>query len=106
MLRVVHRILVLVVLVLVVFCWNVPTSEAQVFANPPQAPDSNEPTRFAAGISFIVSQPKEEFRRNVGNGIGIGGTLNYHLDRAGWVNLRFDPSWLRYGHESKLECAP
>ena len=101
MLRVVHRILVLVVLVLVTFCWNVPTSKAQVFANSSQAPNANEPTRFAAGFSFIVSQPKEEFRRNVGNGIGIGGTLNYHLDRAGWVNLRFDPSWLRYGHESK-----
>ena len=97
-LRIIHCILVLV---LVACCWSVPTSGAQVLVNPSQASDSSAPTRFAAGVSFIVSQPKEEFRRNVGNGIGIGGTINYHLDPAGWVNLRFDPSWLRYGHETK-----
>ncbi len=100
MLRLALRILVLV---LVAFCWSIPTSKTQAFANPPQAADSREDTRtpFAVGISFIVSQPKEEFRRNVDNGIGIGGTLNYHMDRAGWINLRFDPSFIIYGHERK-----
>ena len=100
MLRLALRTLVLA---LAALCWSITPSQAQVFASPAQDPDSSEDalTPFAAGVSFLVSQPKEEFRRNVGNGIGIGGTLNYYLDRAGWVSLRFDPSFLIYGRERK-----
>ena len=56
-------------------------------------------TRFSVGGSFIVSQPKEEFRLNVGNGYGGNGTVMYHLLRSGLVNLRFDMSGVQYDSE-------
>jgi len=59
------------------------------------------PTRFTVGGSFIVSEPKEEFRQNVGNGYGGQGTVMYHLLRSGLVNLRFDLSGVEYDHEKK-----
>ena len=60
------------------------------------------PTRFTVGGSFIVSQPKEEFRENVGNGYGGQGTVMYHLLRSGLVNLRFDASGVVYDREKKV----
>jgi len=63
-----------------------------------QAPDS---TRFTVGGSFIISQPKEEFRENVGNGYGGGGSVMYHLLRSGLLSLRFDGSGVVYGKERK-----
>lgn len=59
------------------------------------------PTRFGVGIGFILSEPKEEFDDNVDLGYGVGAGFNYNIDRAGWLSLRFDSSWLRYGHETK-----
>src|SRR5687767_15240652 len=56
-------------------------------------------TRFSVGGSFIVSQPKEEFRLNVGNGYGGNGTVMYHVLRSGLVNLRFDISGVQYDSE-------
>lgn len=58
-------------------------------------------TRFTVGGSFIVSEPKEEFSQNVGNGYGGGGTVFYHLLRSGIVNLRMDISGVQYGNEKK-----
>ena len=57
------------------------------------------PTRFTVGGSFIVSQPKEEFGRNVGRGYGANATVMYHLLRSGLVNLRLDLSGVEYDHE-------
>ena len=57
------------------------------------------PTRFTVGGSFIVSQPKEEFGQNVGNGYGADATVMYHLLRSGFLNLRFDLSGVEYDHE-------
>ena len=57
------------------------------------------PTRFTVGGSFIVSQPKEEFGQNVGNGYGADATVMYHVLRSGFVNLRFDLSGVEYDHE-------
>lgn len=59
------------------------------------------PTRFGVGLGFIVSEPKEEFDDNVGVGFGAAGEFQYHIDRPGWVSIRFDGSWLQYGHETK-----
>lgn len=59
------------------------------------------PTRFTVGGSFIISQPKEEFRQNVGNGYGGGGTVLYHLVRSGLLSARFDISGVVYGRETK-----
>lgn len=60
-----------------------------------------EPTRFGVGAAFLVSEPKEEFSNNVGLGFGIGGGMQYRVDRTGWFSVRLDASWLRYGHETK-----
>lgn len=56
-------------------------------------------TRFTVGGSFIISQPKEEFSLNVGNGYGANGTVMYHLVRSGLVSLRFDFSGAQYDSE-------
>jgi hypothetical protein len=40
-------------------------------------------TRFTVGGAFIISQPKEEFSVNVGNGYGANGTVMYPLLRSG-----------------------
>lgn len=65
------------------------------------AQDSPPNTRFGFGLDFMLSEPKEEFRNNVDNGFGGGGTLLYRLDRGGWLSARFDGNYLRYGKESK-----
>ena len=59
------------------------------------------PSRFDVGFNVMMSQPKEDFSRNVGTGWGGGGSLLYHIDRAGWLSLRFDGSGIQYGHEKK-----
>jgi hypothetical protein len=59
------------------------------------------PTRFSVGLGFVVSEPKEDFDDNVGVGFGGGGGFQYHFDRPGWFSVRFDGTFLRYGHETK-----
>jgi hypothetical protein len=63
-----------------------------------QIPDS---TRFTIAVAPALSQPKGEFRQNVGNGFGVEGAVLYHLDRPGFLSLRFDTSWVAYGHETR-----
>jgi hypothetical protein len=70
------------------------TANAQV-SNPSQS------TRFTVGIAPMLSQPRNEFRSNIGNGFGGAGSILYRLDRQGIFSLRFDPSWVEYGHEKK-----
>src|SRR3989442_14304163 len=60
-----------------------------------------EATRFTITAAPILSQPKGEFGRNIGSGFGAGGALLYHLDRPGFVSLRFDVSAVEYGRETK-----
>jgi hypothetical protein len=67
----------------------------------PAAAQNREQTRFTLGGSFIVAQPKEDFRLNVGNGYGANGTVIYHLLRSGLVNLRLDFSGVQYDSEKK-----
>ena len=80
--------------------WIVSVGNAQL-ANPIDPFDRDESGRkpFAAGIAFSVSEPKKDFRENVGKGYGVTGTFQYHVDRAGWFNLRFDGSYFEYGRE-------
>ena len=81
-----------------------PAAGALMPAEPPQTSAAGlipDRTRFAAGVSVIGFEPKEEFRQNIGNGVGVSGTVQYYLDREGWGNIRFDPSWLRYGNETE-----
>jgi len=59
-------------------------------------------SRFSVGGSFVVSQPKDEFSHNVGNGYGGQGGVMFHLLRSGLVNLRFDVSGVVYDKEEKL----
>src|SRR5262249_44360948 len=60
-----------------------------------------EPTRFTIVAAPILSQPKGDFRLNVGSGFGGGGGLLYRLDQQGLLNLRFDFSGVAYGREKK-----
>jgi hypothetical protein len=60
-----------------------------------------QPTRFDVGVSVMLTEPTGEFRQNVGNSVGGGGFLLYHLDRPGWLSLRFDGSGASYGREEK-----
>jgi opacity protein-like surface antigen len=66
-----------------------------------QAPVNQLSTRFSFGAAPLMSQPKEEFRANVGRGFGAGGALLYRLDRTGVLSLRFDASGVEYGREKK-----
>src|ERR1700752_3393872 len=59
------------------------------------------PSRFTIGGNFIISEPKEGFRQNVGNGIGAGGGVMYSVLRSGLLGLRFDVSSVQYGKEKK-----
>jgi hypothetical protein len=64
-----------------------------------QIPDL--PTRFTIGGNFIISEPKEGFRQNVGNGFGAGGGVMYNVLQSGLLGLRFDVSGVSYGKETK-----
>lgn len=66
-----------------------------------QSSDDSTRTRFTVGGSFAISEPKEEFRLNVGNGYGGGGSVMYHILRSGLLSLRFDGSGVVYGKETK-----
>jgi hypothetical protein len=59
------------------------------------------PTRFNVGGGFMMSQPKEDFGQNIGNGYGGTGGFIYNLTSSGILGLRFDVSGVRYGHEKK-----
>ena len=58
-------------------------------------------TRFTVGGSFIVSQPREEFSLNVGNGYGANATVIYNLLRSGLLSARVDFSGAQYDSETK-----
>ena len=64
-----------------------------------QVPDFR--SRFTMGGTFVVSQPKEEFSHNIGNGYGAQGGVMFHLVRSGLVNLRFDASGVIYDKEKQ-----
>src|SRR6185436_18880890 len=56
-------------------------------------------TRFELGGNFIRSEPKEDFRQNVGHGWGGGGTVKYNLMSSGLLGFRYDVSGTAYGRE-------
>src|SRR6185436_14359679 len=58
-------------------------------------------TRFTITGSPILSQPTGDFARNIGNGIGGGAGVLYHLNRSGLFSVRFDVSGVEYGRETK-----
>ena len=58
-------------------------------------------TRFSVGVSAMLSDPRGDFGHNIGNGFGADGNFVYHIDRAGWLGLRFDGSGFSYGRERK-----
>jgi hypothetical protein len=60
-----------------------------------------QPSRFGINVNGLISQPREEFDRNVDIGFGAGGGITYGVDQDGWFSLRFDGGWLRYGHETR-----
>jgi hypothetical protein len=60
-----------------------------------------ESTRFDIVAAPILSQPKGDFARNIGNTFGGGGGVFYHVDRPGFLSVGFDLSVSEYGHETK-----
>jgi hypothetical protein len=71
---------------------TVPSLQAQV---------TWEPTRFTISGAPIFAQPRGEFGRNIGNEFGGTGAVQYHIDRAGFLSLRFDVSGVPYGSEER-----
>src|SRR5215475_692312 len=65
------------------------------------SPHIQEPTRISIGVSLVLADPKEDFGRNVNNGIGGAASFVYYLDRKGWLGVRFDGGGSAYGHEEK-----
>jgi hypothetical protein len=58
-------------------------------------------TRFSINGSPILSEPTGEFRHNISNGVGANFGFLYHIDRPGFLGLRFDISALEYDHETR-----
>src|SRR5262245_43116360 len=59
------------------------------------------PTRITVGGAFILSQPKETFADNVGNGLGAGANVTYNVLRSGLLAMRFDVADASYGKEER-----
>jgi hypothetical protein len=87
-----HRTLLMAAIALVLV--NGMEAAAQI------SPDS---TRFTITGAPVLLQPQGEFRSNISRGFGADGGLLYHLDRPGFVSLRFDFSGAEYGREKKRE---
>src|SRR5687768_2023660 len=72
---------------------SVTALDAQVF-------DSRSgPSRFQLGGDLVLSQPKGDLARNIGNGFGFNGTGMLRIDPAGFLNLRADVGGVQYGRE-------
>src|SRR5262245_33703468 len=72
-----------------------------LFADSTTAQIAPESTRFTITAAPILSQPRGEFGQNISSSFGATGAVLYHLDRPGFVSLRFDVSGVPYGHEEK-----
>jgi opacity protein-like surface antigen len=72
-----------------------------LFADSTTAQIAPGSTRFTITAASVLSQPRGEFRQNIGSSFGAAGAVLYHLDRPGFVSLRFDVSGVPYGHETK-----
>ncbi len=66
-----------------------------------EVPDSTalRPVRATVGGSLQLALPEGEFADFVGNGFGLGAFFAIHLGRGERAALRFDGSFLQYGHE-------
>jgi hypothetical protein len=62
---------------------------------------ASESTRFSIGGGPVLTEPIGEFRKNLSNHVGGGGSLLYHIDRTGFFGLRFDVSGIFYGSETR-----
>src|SRR5262245_42118095 len=67
---------------------------ALMFAGPVRvfAQFASESTRFTIAAGPILTEPTGEFRKNLSNRVGGGGSVLYHVDRTGFFALRFDVS--------------
>ena len=74
-----------------------------VTANQVNAQTSVDSTRFTITGAPILLQPRGEFGTNIDRGWGADGGVLYHLDRQGFLSMRFDFSGVEYGHEKKRE---
>ncbi len=86
------RLLIVVVHVLVLTLVAVAIARAQT------APEA---TRFTIGGAPILAQPRGEFGINLDRSFGGTGGLTYHLDRPGFIGLKFDFAAVPYGHEKR-----
>lgn len=58
-----------------------------------------EPGRWALGGGLAVMVPRGEFDDYVDAGFGVAGQATYDVTGGGWLKLRLDGGWTRYGRE-------
>jgi opacity protein-like surface antigen len=61
----------------------------------------NRPSRFAGGLTLIVTQPVGAFRDYVGESVGIGGHALVGLVPNRALSLRLDGDVVQYGRQSR-----
>ncbi len=57
--------------------------------------------RGSIGVHVQVSEPKGEFGRNTGNGVGLAGYVLLRLDPNAIANVRGDVAFLTYGSSTR-----
>jgi hypothetical protein len=75
------------------------TAAAQILAFPNQAPES--PGTWSFTVGGQMADPVGEFRENVGDAWGGGGTLRYLFRSVAPLGVRADVAFLNYGNETK-----
>ena len=78
-------------------------AHAQVFSVGGERDERRGPrtSRGTFGGSLVYAQPKDEFRLNVKQGVGIDLNGHYKLDRRGIVSLGAEGGFLTYGRETQ-----
>lgn len=75
------------------------TAAGQIFVLPQEAPE--RPGNWSFTIGGQMADPVGEFRANVGEAWGGGGTLRYLFRSIAPLGIRADLSFLNYGNETK-----
>ncbi len=78
-------------------------AQAQVFSVGRDRDNRGGPrtSRGTVGGSLVYAQPRDDFRLNVKQGVGIDGNGHYKLDRRGILSLGLEGGFLTYGRETE-----
>jgi hypothetical protein len=66
-----------------------------------EGPAQSRRSTWAFDIGAQMAQPIGDFRSNVNQAWGFGGSVRYHLPRLEALGLRADFTYLNYGNETK-----